>query len=110
MALKIKKEGGCMLNIVLQDGLKTYLKEHHHEEISLSIIRTNFTIGDVESLEPHVYLEAPQNMDDYDLYMIDGVKVYVEKTIKAFDNTIEFFEDMPLGVHRCHVFGVNLDN
>ncbi len=110
MTLKSQKEGDCMLNIVLQDSLKTYLKQHHHEEISLRIIRTDFTIGDMESLEPHVYLEAPQNMDDFDSYLVDGVKVYVEKMIEAFDDTIELFEDMFLGVHRCHVFGVKLDN
>jgi hypothetical protein len=99
-----------MLNVVLQDNLKTYLKQHHHDEVSLRIIRTNFTIGDVDSLEPHVYLEAPQNLEDYDTYLVDGVKVYVEKKIEAYDDTIELFEDKFLGVHRCHVFGVKLDN
>lgn len=99
-----------MLNVVLQDSLKSYLKQHHHDEVSLRIIRTNFTIGDVDSLEPHVYLEAPQNLEDYDTYLVDGVKVYVEKKIEAYDDTIELFEDKVLGVHRCHVFGVKLDN
>jgi len=99
-----------MLNVILQDDLKAYLKQHHHDELALRIVRTNFTIGDNDALEPQVYLETPQNRDDYDTYLIDGIKVYVEKNIEAFDDTIELFEDKFFGVHRCHVFGVKLDH
>ena len=110
MTTQSQKEGGAMLNVVLQDDLKATLKQRRHDEISLSIVRTGYTLGDVESLEPHCYLEAPQNVNNYDTYLVDGVKVYVDKNIEAYDGTIELFEDRFLGLRRCHVFGVKLDN
>lgn len=99
-----------MLNVILQDGLKDYLKQHHHNDISLSLTHSDYATGNILSMSPHIRYKAPDALDLYDTYMVDGVRVYVEKDIVAYDDTLEFVEESLLGVHRCHVVGIKLDN
>ncbi len=98
-----------MLNIVLQDDLKTYLKQHHHTEISLRLIHNDYTTGNVYTEVPRIRFKEPRDIENFDAYTVDDVQVFVDKEVKANDDTIEFFEESMLGIHRCHVKGVRLD-
>ncbi len=99
-----------MLNVRLQDGLKEYLKTHHHNDIALSLTHSDYTTGNVLSMSPHIRYKAPDDIDHYDLYTVDDVRVYVEKDVVAYDDTLEFVEESLLGIHKCHVVGIKLDN
>ncbi|GAB6106478.1 hypothetical protein [Fusibacter bizertensis] len=99
-----------MLNIVLQDDLKAYLKAHDHKDISLSLTHSDYSTGNVLSMSPDIHYKAPDDMDRYDTYTVDDVRVYVEKDVVAYDDTLEFVEESLLGVHKCHVIGIKLDD
>ena len=99
-----------MLNVVLQDNLKEYLKDHHHSEISLRLTHNDYTTGNVYTEVPRIRFKAPHDKENFDSYTVDGVTVFVDKDVKANGDTIEFYDDSILGIHRCHVKGVRLDN
>lgn len=98
-----------MLNVVLQDDLKAYLRENHHHEISLRLIHNDYTNGSIYTEIPRIRFKAPRDIEHFDSYTVDGVMVFVDKEVKANEDTIEFFEESLLGVHRCHVKGIKLD-
>ena len=99
-----------MLNVVLQENLKDYLKEHHHNEISLRLVHNDYTTGNVYTEVPRIRFKAPHDIENFDSYVVDGVRVFVDKDVQANGDTIEFFEESMLGIHRCHVKGIRLDN
>lgn len=99
-----------MLNIILREDLKEYLAKHHRNDLSLSLVHNDYSTGNVYTAQPRIKFRPPRDERNYDSYMVDGVRVYVEKDIEAIDNTIEFVEESFLGVHRCHVRGIKLDS
>ncbi len=99
-----------MLNIVLHDDLKEYLVKHNHDTIALKLIHSDFTSANINSMNPKISYEKPDSPENYDEYHIDNVTVYVDKNAEAYDNTLEFVEEKALGIHRCHVKGLKLDN
>lgn len=98
-----------MLNVVLQDNLKDYLRQHHHNDISLRLVHNDYMTGNVYTEIPRIRFKAPHDIENFDSYMVDGVRVFVDKDVRTNDDTIEFFEESMLGIHRCHVKGVKLD-
>lgn len=109
MSNRDRKLVNCMLNVILREEVKEYMRQHHHNEISLNLDNTGYIPGNVYTVTPHIHFEAPKDIENYETYMVDDVKVYVEKDVATFDNTIEFVEESFLGIHRCHVNGVRLD-
>ena len=99
-----------MLNVVLREDVKEYLKQHHHNDISLRLMHNDYSTGNVYTRSPRIRFKAPRDEQNFDSYMVDGVRVFVEKEIEAYDDTIEFVEETFLGIHRCHVKGVKLDS
>jgi len=98
-----------MLNIVLQDDLKDYLRQHHHNEISLRLVHNDYATGNVYTEVPRIRFKAPHDIDNFDAYTVDDVRIFVDKDVKANEETIEFYDESMLGIHRCHVKGVRLD-
>ena len=99
-----------MLNVVLQDDLKDYLNEHHKSEISLRLIHNDYSTGNINTELPRIRFKAPDDIENFDSYTVDGIRVFVDKEVQADGDTIEFYDESLLGIHRCHVKGVRLDN
>lgn len=99
-----------MLNVVINDELRNYMKEHNHDTISLKVRHNDYSTGNINTLNPKIRLKEPNHKEKYDLYRIDEFKVFVEKDVVAEDETIEFVDEHVLGIHRCHVKGLKLDN
>lgn len=99
-----------MLNIILQEDLKEYLKKHNHDTITLKLSHSDFTSANINSMRPEIDYENPDSPEKYDEYHIDNVTIFIDKDAEAYDNTLEFVEEKALGIHRCHVKGLRLDN
>ena len=99
-----------MLNVILREDLKEYLAKHHRNDISVSLVHNDYSTCILYTTQPRINFRPTRDERNYDSYLIDGVRVFVEKEIEAIDNTIEFVEETFLGVHRCHVRGVKLDS
>jgi hypothetical protein len=99
-----------MLNVRVQDDLKTYLHTHHHDTISLRVRHNDYITGSINTLTPKIRFKDPTHKDRFDVYEVDGITVYVEKEIEAESDTLEFVDEHVMGIHRCHVKGIRLDS
>lgn len=97
------------MKITLQEELKTYLKEHNHDIITLKVDHVDASSLNLDSKVPVITHHAPHHMDNYDSYEIDGFKVFIEKGILLIDDQLNFILETLLGIHGCHVTGVKLD-
>ena len=98
------------MKILIQNDLKTYLDEHKHDTISLKLVHHDLSTGNIYTKVPEIKYHAPHDLDEFDDYDVDGIKIYVAKDIKAYDDTLEFVHEKLLGVHACHVKGLNLEH
>ncbi|MCD4712013.1 MAG: hypothetical protein K8R73_01905 [Clostridiales bacterium] len=98
-----------MLNIVLQDNLKAYLKKHHHDTISLRLVHNDYATGNINTINPEIHFKKPYSPENYNEYHIDDVTIYIDKEAEAYDDTLEFVEEKALALHHCHVKGLKLD-
>lgn len=97
-----------MLHVVLQDSLKEYMRQHHRNAVAIRLENTGYLHESEFISTPRVHFEAPPDIEHFDTYEIDGVKVYVDKHVEAYDDTIVLNEERRLGLNRCQVDGIKL--
>ena len=74
------------MKIILEDGFKSALKSEGKSTVTIDLLGcSEWGAGEVT---PIVKLEEPSNKDDYDLYEVDGFKVYVFVAVRAMDDTL----------------------
>lgn len=98
------------MKVLLSEDLKKYLHEHDHNVIVLKLLHTECCTGNINSRRPDVTYKEPHNPEDFETYTVDDFKVYIEKDVHAYGDTVEFIHESLLGKHSCHVKGLNLDN
>lgn len=98
------------MKVIMNEDVKEYLKTHHHGEIVLKLLHTDGSTGNVYSRNPSISYHKPEKMDDFDVYEIDEFKVFIEKDVEAYDDTLEFVHEKLMGKNSCHVKGLKLDN
>ena len=97
------------MKVSIETGLNEYMHSHHHDTLMLSLIHDNYGAGNVNSNHPRIRYHEPKHPELFDKYLVDEIMVYVSKEVKAYDDELEFVHEKLLGVHRCHVTGINLD-
>lgn len=96
--------------ITLHDDLKAYLKEKAHDTITLKLIHTDYSSANTESKIPEITFIPPKDSEAFNVFNVDDITLYIEKTAKSDTDQLEFVLESLLGVHACHVKGLNLDN
>lgn len=98
------------MKITLEDELKTYLKEHHHDALTLKVEHNGYSASNSNEVTPEITYHTPHDLEEYNSYTIDDVKVYVGKNVRAYNDQLDFVLETLLGIHGCTVKGLNLDN
>ena len=97
------------MKVTIQNELNEYMHSHDHDTISLKLIHDDYSSGNVYSNHPRIRWHEPKHMENFDKYIVDDITVYVAKNVRACDDKLEFVHEKLLGIHRCHVKGLNLD-
>jgi len=97
------------MKVTIQKELSEYMHEHHRDTISLRLIHDDLSNGNINSNHPRIRWSEPKHTERFDRIEVDDITVYVEKDIKTNNDSLEFIHEKLLGVHRCHVRGLNLD-
>lgn len=98
------------MNITLHDDLKAYLKEKVHDTLTLKLTHNDYSSMNTESKTPEVTYHPPHNTDDFNVFTVDDITLYIDKTAKLSGDHLEFVLESLLGIHACHVKGLDLDN
>jgi hypothetical protein len=98
------------MNITLHDDLKVYLKEKAHDTITLKLIHSDYSSSNTESKTPEVTYHPPKNVEDFDVFTVDDISVFIDKTAKSNDDHLEFVLENLFGIRACHAKGLDLDN
>lgn len=69
------------MNISINEKTKEYIKKNTNDN-SINIMVIETTTGWVPLHEPTVELGKPSNEEDFDLYEVDDIKVYVLKGLR----------------------------
>lgn len=97
------------MKVTIQKELSDYMHAHNHNTISLRLIHDDLSMGNLYSNHPRIRWSEPKHVERFNKYVIDDITVFIEKDIKTTDDALEFIHETMLGVHRCHVRGLNLD-
>lgn len=97
------------MKVTIQNELNEYMHSHDLNTISLRLIHDDYSAANIYSEHPRIRWEKPKHVERFDKYTIDDITVFVAKDIKAVDDTLELVHEKLLGIHRCHVKGLDLD-
>lgn len=97
------------MKVQLEDQLVNYMHDHHHDILTLKLIHDTYGGTDVFTTHPSIRYKKPRHVEDFTTYHVDDITVYVSNEIKAKDETIKFIDEKMLGIHRCHVVGLDQD-
>ena len=97
------------MKIILEEDLKNYLHEHKHHTLSLQLIHSDYNGSNLHVHQPNIHYSQPSNLDQFDEYLVDDFKVYVEKHIQAQEDTLKFTHQKLIGAHFCSVEGLKLN-
>jgi len=97
------------MNIIISSDTKEYLHYHNHNDLMLKLLHNDCCTGNIYSRNPNISYHAPKKIDDFNMYEIDDLKVYIAKDVEAYDDTLEFVHEKLMGKHACHVKGLKLD-
>lgn len=106
--MQFRKEG-IMMKVTIQKELSDYMHEHKLNTISLRLIHDDLSNGNYYSNHPRIRWHEPKHMERYDKILVDGFSIYLEKDLHVKNDSIEFIHEKMLGIHRCHVRGLDLD-
>lgn len=96
------------MNIRLEDKLVNYMHDHHKDTLMLKLIHDDYSGYDINSRHPSIRYHKPRHPENYNTHTVNDITVYVEKGIHAVDDELLFIDEKLLGIHRCHVVGVDL--
>jgi hypothetical protein len=85
------------------------MHDHHKNTIAVNLVYDDYTGNDVYSKHPRVRFKKPRHEERFDLYHVEDIAIYVAKDIHTIEDELKFSDNTILGVHRCHVEGVDLD-
>jgi len=98
------------MNVILDDGTKAYLKEHNHDQIVLSLLVSDCCTGDINSRRPDITYKIPKHMDQFNMFDVDGIKVYVGNDVKTVEDTLTFKLNKLIFRSAPTIEGIDLDN
>ena len=98
------------MKIILDDSVKSYLKEHHHHDMTLKLQISDCCTGNINSKRPDISFKEPKHLENFDEYDIDEFRVFVQKDIDAYDDTLTFTDSKLIFRHAPNVIGLNLDH
>lgn len=97
------------MKVTIQNELNEYMHSHHRDTITLQLIHDGYTTGNIYFKHPRIRLHGPKHAEKYEKFEVDDIIVFIEKNVKAEGDTLEFVHEKLLGIHRCHVKGLDLD-
>lgn len=91
--------------IKIEEKALKYLLQKNKDSILIDMKRGScWTGGSI----PYVAMEKPKNLEDYNSFDVDGIKVYVAKRIKARNNEIRIVLNSLLFIKSLEVMGVEI--
>lgn len=97
------------MKVVLEPKLVDYMHNHHHQELSLQLIHDGYSGYDIHSQHPRIRYHKPRHIEDYNIFLVDDITIYVQKGVKATEEILTFVDEKMFGIHRCHVTGLAMD-
>jgi len=99
---------GDIVRVRLEEKLLNYMHDHQKDTIMLKLIHDDYSGYDINSKHPRIRYHTPRHPENYDVFTVNDITVYVERGIRAVDEELLFTYDKLLGIHRCHVMGLEL--
>jgi len=96
------------MKVQLEKNLLDYMHDHHKHVIALRLLHDYYSGYSANSKYPKIRFKKPRHDDDYEMYTVDDITVYVEKDIPTLDGQITFSDERHLGFHSCHVEGLDI--
>lgn len=108
MGINLLEEGDGM-KIALDDKLVDYMHSHHRDIITVTLVNDVYNTYYIQQTKhPIIKYRKPRHAEEYDTYKVDDITVYVDKDIKTYHDELKFKDDKFLGMHRCHVEGIDI--
>ena len=99
---------GDIVKVKLDEKLIDYMHDHQKDVIMLKLINDDYSGYNFNTKHPRIRYHKPRHPENYDVYTVNDVTVYIEKDIETVDNNLLFTDDKIFGFHRCHVKGLEL--
>lgn len=97
-----------MMNVNLEKELVDYMHTHDHDVITLKLVHDAFSDYHYLSMHPSIRYKRPKHEERFEKFEIGDITVYVEKHVKTTHDELTFVDEKLLGIHRCHVVGLDL--
>jgi hypothetical protein len=96
-----------IMNILIDKGAAEYIKKHSKDSSIILHIKSEGNCC-VSVPTPEVLFGKPEITERFDLFMVDGISVYVSKGIEAKDGKVRIFVKKFLWVEDLAVDGLNV--